>query len=82
MLKTALRFIALTVAISGLGTTLVMGAANAQTLTGDVPLCSRTITDKCMTPSQAPGRHIAHTTHKAHPARHSPAAKTKTTTAG
>jgi len=82
MLKTALRFTALTVAIAGLGTTLVMGAANAQTPTGDVPLCSRTITDKCMNPSQAAGRHVAHTTHKAHHMRHATASKAKATTAG
>ncbi|WP_374652198.1 hypothetical protein [Rhizorhabdus sp.] len=82
MLKTALRFTALTVAIAGLGTTLVMGAANAQTPTSDVQLCSRTITDKCMNPSQAPGRHVAHTTHKAHHVRHASATKARATTAG
>lgn len=68
MLKTAFRFLALTTAIAGLGTTIVMGAANAATPTGDVPLCSKTITDKCMNRS-APAHPVKHAAaHHAHKA--------------
>lgn len=67
MLRTIFRFLALTTAIAGLGTALVMGAANAATPTGDVPLCSKTITDKCMDRPAAPARHATrHATHRTH----------------
>lgn len=65
MLKTAFRFLALTTAIAGLGTTIVMGAANAATPTDGVPTCSKTITDKCMNraaPVHAPKHAAAHKT--------------------
>ncbi len=68
MLKTAFRFLALTTAIAGLGTTIVMGAANAATPTGDVPLCSKTITDKCMNrpaPAHPAKQAAVHHAHKA-----------------
>lgn len=71
MLKTILRFLALTTAIASLGTVIVMGAASAATPTGAVPVCSKTITDKCMDPGAAPkgpARHPA--AHAVHHARH------------
>lgn len=41
-----------------------VSAANAAEPAGDYPLCSKTITDECINPSQAP-RAIAHTAHHA-----------------
>ena len=67
MIKTAIRFAALTIAFTGLGTGMVLGAANAATPTGSVPICSRTVTDSCMNPSQAP--HMARHA-KPHHAKH------------
>jgi len=61
MLKSFFRFLALTTAIAGLGTAIVMGAANAATPTGDVPFCSRTITDKCL---ERPAPSVAHPVHR------------------
>ncbi|MBO9377591.1 hypothetical protein GG804_12505 [Sphingomonas histidinilytica] len=72
MLKTAFRFLALTTAIAGLGTTIVMGAAEAATTTGDVPFCSKTITDKCMDRPAAATHHA--TRHAAHHRTHKPTA--------
>lgn len=68
MLKTILRFLAMTTAIASLGTVIVMGAANAATPTGDIPLCSKTITDKCMEPAATPKGPAHHPA--AHGARH------------
>jgi hypothetical protein len=73
MLKTAFRFLALTTAIAGLGTTIVMGAAEAATPTGDVPFCSKTITDKCMDRPAAATHHA--TRHAAHHRTHKPTSK-------
>nr|WP_047168016.1 hypothetical protein [Sphingomonas sp. Y57] len=69
MLKTAFRFLALTTAIAGLGTTIAMSAAGAAAPTGDIPFCSKTITDKCM---DRPATATHHAIHKAkhHAARH------------
>ena len=76
MLKTILRFLAMTTAIASLGTAIVMSAASAATPTDDVPVCSKTITDKCMDRGAAPqvARHHS-TAHAAHHAkRHATAA--------
>jgi hypothetical protein len=70
MLKTAFRFVLLTTAIAGLGTTFVMGAANAATPDGAVPTCSRTITDKCMNPTASTHPAAAHAKHHAPSSSH------------
>lgn len=65
MLRTIFRFLALTTAITGLGAALVMGAANAATPTEEIPLCSKTITDKCIERPSTPARHATrHATHR------------------
>jgi hypothetical protein len=50
-----------------------VGTANAADMSGaDVPLCSKTVTDSCMNPSQAPHArtHVRHTVHRPKAAAH------------